>query len=528
MGRVEDVLEWINVYVFGVSLPLLLFFAGLLYAVRLRFFPFLHPVRTLRLALRGGKSAFHGLTMALSGTLGVGNIAGVALAIAYGGAGAVFWMWVSALVSTFLKYAEIVLALRYRERGKDGLTGGAMYYMRRAAEGRLGRAGAFGFALLCVSTAFCLGSLVQSAAAAESLADSFRVSPVACGLLLLCLTAPVVCGGARRIASFTAKLIPLLSALYILLSLWAILSHASGMGGVMRRIFEDALRVESGGAGVFAFFSSRALRYGVSRGLLSHEAGAGTAPMAHATAENTPVAQGILGILEVLIDTFVFCTLTAFVLLLAFPAGIPLLGGMALMNQSFLSLTGPVAPPLLSVSVFLFAYATVISWCYYGKCAVTYLSSRRAIRGGYLLIYLAALPAGALLSDGIVWRLTDTALSALTMLHALFLLPMVSDVRAATVSEGLLVEGGRYALVQRKVCLGQGNKARVFPRRGQGKGQAQRVQKGAVSLLAVTVQPVSQKRVADGGHMHADLMGAPCEQQQLYKAGAAACGETPK
>lgn len=514
MEKAEALLEWLGSRVLGVALPFVLLLVGLVYAVALRGFPFFHPLRTLRLGLRSGKTAVRALFMALSGTLGVGNIAGVALAIAYGGAGAVFWMWVSALVSTFLKYAEVVLALKYREKGEEGYTGGAMYYMKKAAEGRVGRTGAFVFAALCVFTALCLGALVQSSAAAESLLGGFSLPPLWGGLLLLLLSAPVVCGGRKRLLSFTAKLIPLLSALYLFLSLFAILSHASGMGQVMRRIFSDALRPESG-VGVLAFLSSRALRYGVSRGLLSHEAGAGTAPMAHATAENTPAAQGILGIFEVLIDTFLFCTLTAFVLLLAFPGDIPLTGGMLLMDESFLSLVGKGAPPLLSLSVFLFAYATVLSWCYYGKCAVTYLSSRRIAVRAYLGLYLLFILLGAFLSDGLVWRLTDTVLSVLTVLHAFFLLPMVGEVRAVTLSEGLLVPKGRGRNGKGKVPVGRRKKAGLLSRRGKGKGQAQSVKKRSLSLLPVTVQPVSHKGVTDGSHMHANLMGATGGEKQM-------------
>lgn len=508
MGKTEALLEWLGSQVFGVALPLVLLSVGLVYAVALGGFPFAHPLRTLRLGLKSGKTAVRALFMALSGTLGVGNIAGVALAIAYGGAGAVFWMWVSALISTFLKYAEVALALKYREKGTEGYAGGAMYYIKKAAEGRVGRTGAFSFAILCVFAALCLGALVQSSAAAESLLGGFSLPPLYGGLLLLLLSLPVVCGGRKRLLAFTAKLIPLLSALYICLSLSAIFSHASGMGQVMRRIFSEAFRPESG-VGVLAFLSSRGLRYGVSRGLLSHEAGAGTAPMAHATAENTPAAQGVLGILEVLIDTFVFCTLTAFVLLLAFPGEIPQTGGMLLMDESFLSLVGKGAPPLLSLSVFLFAYATVLSWCYYGKCAVTYLSSRRIAARGYLVLYLLFVFLGAFLSDGLVWRLTDTVLSLLTVLHALFLLPMVGEVRALTRSEGLLVPRGRRRNGEGKVVRRRREKATLLPCRGQGKGEAQGVQHRALSLLSASVQPVSQKRMPDGRHMDANLMGAP-------------------
>ncbi len=493
MSQAERLFEKLNTYIFGPALPLLLLGAGLVYLIALGAFPFLHPIRTVRLVKKSGGSALHSLTMALSGTLGVGNIAGVALAVALGGAGAVFWMWVSALVSLFLKYAEIVLAMRYRQKDDKGeWTGGAMYYMKRAAEGKLGRGAAFLFALLCIFTAFSLGAIVQSATAAESLADAFCLPPLLSGLLLLGLTAPVVCGGARRIAAFTAKLIPLLSGLYLFLSLFAIFSHAEGMKAVMAQIVTEAFSLQSGGVGVFAFLTSRAIRYGVTRGLLSHEAGAGTAPMAHATADNTPAAQGILGMIEVFIDTFVFCTLTAFVLLLAFPHGIPTeMGGMALMNQSFALLTGPFAPPLLSVSVFLFAYATVISWCYYGKCAAAYLIPRRMGKACYLFLYLLFVLLGVFLSNGMVWQLTDGVLSALTLLHALFLLPLVGEVRQVTLREGLIGKGkaGR----QGKAPVRHREKHVSLARSGQGKRETKGVKQRPISLSAVTVKPISHQ-----------------------------------
>lgn len=428
-------------FLIGGALPLLLFSVGLLYAVALGGFPLLHPMRTLRQVTKCGRSSLRALSVALGGTLGVGNIAGVALALSAGGAGALFWMWVSAALAMFLKYGEIVLAVLTRRRGSDGTwQGGAMVYLRGHG-GFLGRAAAVVFCLLCLFCALTLGAPVQSNTAASAALDTLGVPPVLIGGLLAGFTALAVFGGLKKIASFTEKLIPLMSAVYLFLSLWAVLTHLHALPDALGAVVRDAFSFRAGASGVLGFFTSRAVRYGVTRGLLSHEAGAGTAPLAHVSAENTAASQGVLGMLEVGIDTFVFCTATALPLLIAYPDGLPPMGGMVLVNGAFSSLVGRAAPYLLALSVLLFAYATVLAWCHYGKCAVRYLTKSGTAQKGYLYLYVCLVFLGAVWREGMLWRVTDLAISLLTMLHGACLVPLLSRVVEATRTAGLL--GGK-------------------------------------------------------------------------------------
>ncbi len=411
----------------GVLLPISLLAVGLVYAVALRCFPLLHPLKTLKALLHGQKrEALHALSMALAGTLGVGNIAGVALAVAVGGAGAVLWMWISAAVAMLLKYAEIVLAFLYRK--ENG--GGAMYYMRDGLGGRVGKAFAALFSVLCLTAALSLGSMVQANAVAESASLAFRVPPVFSGALLVLFTFLAVIRGARGIQAVTSRLIPLLTLFYLGLSLYAVTTHASALPSVFARIFTDAFTPASAVGGVGGFLSIRALRYGVTRGLLSNEAGAGTAPMAHATAKNTPVSQGVLGMAEVFIDTFVLCTCTAFAVLLAFPSDIPAAGGVSLVLFAFSSLVGSWTAVPITLSVLLFVYATVVCWCFYGESALGYLTPKKSARAVYLFLFHAFLLFGSLFEGDAVWLITDTSVSFMTLFNLvalLVLLPKVMD-----------------------------------------------------------------------------------------------------
>lgn len=413
----------------SLLLPLTLILVGALYAVSLRGFFIFHPVKAAREMLgKRKKEALRALSMALAGTLGVGNIAGVALAIAVGGAGSVFWMWVSAAFAMFLKYGEIVLAFLFR--GKSG-EGGAMYYMRDGVGGALGAVLSSLFAVFCLLCALTLGSSVQANAAAESL-KVIGSPALFSGLLLASFTALVVFGGARRIQNITAKLIPLLTLFYIFLSLYACLKNAHALPSVLSRIFSDAFSPVAAVSGGGAFLSVRAVRYGVGRGLLSNEAGAGTAPIAHATARNTPVSQGLLGVAEVFIDTFVLCSATAFVVLLAFEAPASDAGGVTLVLDAFALLVGRWTRVPIIFSVVLFVYATVICWCFYGERALAYLSPRPAWRRAYLVSFLVLLVAGSVFSGAFVWQVTDVSLSLMTLSNLLALLLLFPCVKKET------------------------------------------------------------------------------------------------
>lgn len=500
----------IDEVLFTYGLPILLLGVGLVYLVSLRAFPYLHPLRTLRIGFGGNfRSGVRSLALALGGTLGVGNITGVALALAAGGAGALFWMWISAAVAMFLKYGEIVLALVTRRCGADGsYEGGAMFYLKEKG-GRIGRVTAFLFAFLCFLCALTLGAPVQSNTAAEACRTVLGIPPLATGLLLLFLTAIAVFGGVKKIGRFTERLIPFMSALYLFLSLYAVLSHVSELPSALSRVFREAFSLSSGTAGAGGFLMTRAMRYGVTRGLLSNEAGAGTAPMAHAVADNTPASQGVMGIFEVGIDTFVFCTATAIPLLIAYPVSFPDRSGIELVMEAFCALVGPMALPLLCVSLFLFAYATVLSWCYYGQRAIGYLTGSESAGRIYLYLYIFLVGSGAYLGETLLWSVTDGVISLLTMLHTACLLPLLPIVIKESYRAGVLRDirtggdGKRKARKKQGDVIGKrreyGDGMAVL---GVGKGERCRVEKGAGKTVSfMPVKAVAADRVSDGREM---------------------------
>lgn len=416
---------------YGSVLPLLLMGGGVFFLIRLRFFLFRHPVRTARILFRreeGGASPFRATVMALAGTLGVGNISGVALALLSGGAGALFWMVVAAFLAMVLKYAEVTLALRFR---KDG-DGSAMRYMEEGVGGRHGKRLATVFAVLCLFATFTVGSLVQANAVAEAAAVAFSLPSPLVGAALMLFAALVVFGGVKKISAATSALIPPATLLYVLLCLFVILRNLNGIPAVCGEILASAFDFRAAGGGVFGFFFSRAVRFGTTRGLLSNEAGCGTAPMAHATSgSRIPAKQGLCGVLEVFVDTVLLCSLTGFAVLLALPE-IPNAGGIGIVIAAFSAEMGSAAPLLVSLLVTVFATATVLCWAYYGEAALRYLSTARRLVFVYRFLFCLSLFVGAVLAVDAVFALTDLVLAAMTVQNVLVLLRLSPLVKSET------------------------------------------------------------------------------------------------
>ncbi len=436
-------LEWLNKNVFGFLVPLLLLIAGVYFFILLKGFPVLHPRRCLRLFFlkektrsKDAPSAFSALCMALAGTLGIGNIAGVALAIMFGGAGSIFWMWVSGLFAMMIKYAEVVLAMNYRIKGKRSMLGGAMYYIKNAL-GHPKIACFFGF--LCLICAFTMGNFVQANAVAECLQGVLHIPPFVTAVGLFLLTALVIFGGAKKIANLTSKLIPLLTLCYIVFSVIIIVRFGALIPTVFSRILQDSFSPFAVGGGIGAFIFARSMRFGVARGLMSNEAGCGTAPMAHATAETEiPAKQGLFGIFEVFLDTIVLCTLTAFVLLLSFDSMPEHLGAVTLVVEAFAKTFGNFAYVFVPLSIFFFAWATILCWGYYGESCVAYFTSSQKTRLIYLVCFCLCLLPGCFFSTNFVWSMTDCCLSLMTTLHVFFLLRLSGEVYRETKRAGLL------------------------------------------------------------------------------------------
>ena len=354
----------------------------------------------------GEVSPFQAVATALASTVGVGNIAGVATAISIGGPGALFWLWVSGVLGMCTKFAEIVIAIHYRETDAAGqFRGGAMYVLRKGLG--LPWLGTI-FAGLVSLAAFGIGNMVQANSVAASLHASFGVSPGVSGVVLAVLTAAVILGGIKRIGQVTEYLVPFMALFYLGGGLVILARFASEIPGAISLVLSSAF---SGGAATGGFAGSTvmlAMRYGIARGLFSNEAGLGSAPLVHAAARTDhPVRQGLYGIFEVFVDTILVCTTTGLAILVTgvWSGGTT---GAELAGQAFSTgLPGTWGNIVVTTSLVLFAYSTVIGWSYYGETAIVYLFGTKAALP-YKLAWLVFIYLGAVGSLHLVWDIADT------------------------------------------------------------------------------------------------------------------------
>ncbi|MBR2339760.1 MAG: amino acid carrier protein [Clostridia bacterium] len=399
-----------------------LLFVSVYLCVKLRGFHLIHPIKTLRRAFsENGRGQLKALFMALGGTLGVGNIVGVALAIIYGGAGSVFWMWLSAILVMIIKYAEVVLAKKYRRKTPDGYEGGAMYYIEKGVKSQtLARI----FGLLCILCAPIVGALIQANAISECVGEIFGKGQLLTAVAVALPVLFISIGGHKRISGIISAIVPVMSVLYIGMSVAVICYHFDSVPAVFERIFSEAFTFRSAVGGAVAS-APLAIRYGVSRGMFSNEAGMGTAPMAHASADSSPTAQGIMGMIEVFVDTVFMCTLTALAILCVTDS----YGGGNAMNlviRAFSSVFGPSAGALVFVEMFFFAFATMILWVYYGQVAVRYFSQRKWIANAFTVIYCMTVIIGFCIDESYAWRICDLLSAAMTLIN-LFAIMKLSD-----------------------------------------------------------------------------------------------------
>ncbi len=353
----------------------------------------------------GEITPFQAVATALAATIGIGNIAGVATAIALGGPGAVFWMWVSAIFGMATKYGEVVLAIKYREKTPDGrFVGGPMYYIRNGLN--LKWLAAI-FAFFGALAAFGIGNMTQANSVAAAMEATFGANKLVSGIVLAVATAAVVLGGLKRIAQVTERLVPFMAAFYIIGGIIILIINASSIPAAFGFIFSSAF---TGTAAVGGFAGSTimmATRYGVARGVFSNEAGLGSAPIAHAAATtDSAVKQGLWGIFEVFMDTIVVCSITALSIVVT---GVWQTGetGAALTTAAFnAGLPGP-GGIIVAVGVLLFAYSTILSWEYYGERCAEYLFGSKAIMP-YRIIWIPFILIGAIGGLVTIWDIADT------------------------------------------------------------------------------------------------------------------------
>lgn len=401
---------------YTLLLPITVLLTGTYLILRLRGSVFLHPIATLRTALHALRRprAASSLLLALAGTLGVGNIVGVAFGLTVGGAGSVFWMLISAPFAAVLKYGETTLALSCR----TGETGGMMGVLTRLFPRHGGVLGTL-YATLCLLLAITMGAALQSSAAADALTGAVGWGRPLCALVVTLLSAAVLLGGERRATRATVCIIPATTIVYILLCLAVILPRHEHILPTLQLVLRSAMTPAGIGGGLLGVLTSHAVSEGFARGLLSNEAGAGTSAMAHSRAGAAPVEQGVLGMLEIFFDTVLLCPLTALAVLMS---GVPLdgrLGGAALVRAALSVGVGAATPALLALCLFSFALATVLCWYCYGRACLSFLLRGREFP--FLPFYLLAVFLGALLPcDGVI-PAVDALLLGMTLLTALAL-----------------------------------------------------------------------------------------------------------
>jgi len=432
-----EIIGRISGIIWGPYMIWLLVGTGLLLTVRLGFVQITNLVFSIKLVLHkmrnqksgpgdgeGEISSFQALATALSSTVGVGNIAGVATAIAIGGPGAMFWMWVAALVGMATKFGEITLAMAYREKDNAGIMrGGAMYIWRKAMN--LPVMGFF-FALAMLFVAYVNCNMVQTNTAALSLAE-YGVPPIVSGIIFAAIIALVIFGGIQRIGKFTSLLVPVMSGIYIIGSLIILVMYAREIPNAFVLIFQGAFGGHSAVGGFAGATVSQAVRFGIARGVFSNEAGCGSAPIAHSAARVKYAAeQGMYGIVEVFLDTIVIGTATALAIIVtgAWSTGAD---GAVLSIRAFESAFGSFGGIFIAISVILFALSTVIGWSWYGETAASYLFGKRMGNKFILpfrVIWIILSVVGAKMALRPIWATADVALglAVLTSLTALLIL----------------------------------------------------------------------------------------------------------
>lgn len=356
---------------------------------------------------KDGISPFQAVSTALAGTLGTGNIAGVATAIVAGGPGAVFWMWVSALLGMSVKYSEVLLAVEYRVRDKNGRwQGGPMEYMSKG----LGVPGlAAVFSLFCILASFGIGNATQVGSVAQTMAQDFDLPPFVTGLGMALAVGLVMMGGLTRIGAFAQTFVPLMALLYLGAGGLVLAKNAAQLPQAFGLIFQYALSPRAAAGGAAGYTLRQAIHFGVARGVFTNEAGLGSAPIAHAgAAAEDPVQQGCWGIFEVFVDTILMCGFTALIILTGGPLWQSGLDGAALTSAVFSQALGPVGGWVVSISLLFFSFSTVLGWGYYGERGVGYLFGDNAFAIGlYRVLYLLVMIAAAPAQPAFLWGMSD-------------------------------------------------------------------------------------------------------------------------
>ena len=431
LGFIDNLIVTYNDYVGGYLLLILLVPTGIYFTIKFKFLhvtKLFHSFRVIsgkfdKKGDTGDINHFRALTTALSATVGTGNIVGVALAIYYGGPGAIFWMWLTGFLGMMLKLVECTLSLKYRVINKDGsVSGGPMYYMEMGLKDKLGgfaKKMAVIFAFAAILCSMGTGNMAQSNSMADVMRANYGIPTWTSGILITGLVLMVIVGGIKRIAEVTSKLVPFMAFFYFVSAFTVILINYKLLPGVMKLIVTQAFTPTATAGGLFGSAFIMTLTWGVRRGLFSNEAGQGSAAIAHAAAKTKyPLREGLVASVGPFIDTIIICSLTAFVIIVtgAWDCGkegveMTLIGFNRGLGQLGL---GTMAKHIVAGGLILFAFSTIISWSYYGTRASQYLFGTRSIKP-YRYVYGLFVFLGCLGKIEVVWHFVDMVITFMTI-----------------------------------------------------------------------------------------------------------------
>ena len=409
----------INGFVWGPVMLTLLIGTGLFLSIKTDFFQFRkfkyvmsHTIGSVFKKEQhnkddSGVSSFQAVATAMAGTIGTGSIAGIATAIVSGGPGAVFWMWISALLGMITKYSEIVLSLHYREKNEEGKwVGGPMYYISKGLGAKWLAAI---FAVCAMFACMGIGNATQSNSISIALESTIGVKPLVTGIVLAVIAAIVIIGGISRISSVNEKLVPFMAAFYVLGAVAALFINIREVPAAFALIFREAFNFKAAAGGAAGYGIMTAMQYGFARGVFSNEAGLGSAPIAHAASSTkNPVDQGFWGMFEVFFTTIIICTLSALVVL---TTGLWQTGefkGSALSIASFNQVMPGIGGIIVTLGTILFAMSSILGWAYYGEVAVLYLFKNKKIVLIYRMVYVAVVLLGAIGNLDLIWSISET------------------------------------------------------------------------------------------------------------------------
>lgn len=436
LSIVEKVNSAVNGFVWGLPMLILLVGTGILMTCLTKFFQITHIKHWIKNTIGGifkdshvtahtdkedtQISQFQSLCTALAATIGTGNIAGVAAAIASGGPGAIFWMWIVAFFGMMTNFSENVLGIYYRRRNeRNEWCGGAMYYLRDGLGSKkgmrhVGSGLAVLFSVFCIGASFGIGNMGQVNSIAVNIKSAFGIPAIATGIFLMIFGGLVIVGGLKRIASVTEKLVPFMAVIYLIGALIVCIVHIDQAGAVFTSIIKGAFGMRAVGGGIVGSGVAMAVQWGMKRGVFSNEAGLGSSVMVHSSSNvREPVVQGMWGIFEVFADTIIVCSITAFTVLssglvdLETGAVISDQVSTALVAEAFSTVFGKFGYAFIAIAILLFAFSTTLGWSQYGSKGFEYLFGRKNVKI-YQVIFVAFIVVGATMDLSLAWDISDT------------------------------------------------------------------------------------------------------------------------